>query len=145
MLVGAGDFILGGGGVLDGELQYTDPDHVYAYGLPTVKPVDANPLAGLDKLAAEVKASGITSVNGDVLVDDKLWEPFDTKEGIVTSIMVNDNLLDVLVNPGAKAGEPVKMETRPRRSSSRSTTRPPPVTPAATRPSRRPWDRTTAS
>jgi D-alanyl-D-alanine carboxypeptidase/D-alanyl-D-alanine-endopeptidase (penicillin-binding protein 4) len=114
VLVGSGDFILGGRGVLDGQLQYTEPDHVYAYALPTVKPVEANPLAGLDKLANEVKASGITAINGDVLVNDTLWNPFMTKEGVVTSIMVNDNLLDILINPGANAGNPVRMDTRPK-------------------------------
>jgi serine-type D-Ala-D-Ala carboxypeptidase/endopeptidase (penicillin-binding protein 4) len=114
VLVGSGDFILGGRGVLDGQLQYTEPDHVYAYAIPTVKPVAANPLAGLDKLAAEVKAAGITSISGDVLVDDRLWNPFTTKEGVVTSIMVNDNLLDVLINPGANVGDPVRMDTIPK-------------------------------
>jgi D-alanyl-D-alanine carboxypeptidase/D-alanyl-D-alanine-endopeptidase (penicillin-binding protein 4) len=114
VLVGSGDFILGGRGVLDGDLQYTEPDHVYAYAVPTVKPVKANPLAGLDKLAAEVAAKGIKSIQGDVLVNDKLWNPFQTKEGVVTSIMVNDNLLDILINPGSKAGDPVTMSTIPR-------------------------------
>ena len=46
VLVGSGDFILGGRGVLNGELQYTSPDHVYAYAVPTVKPVAADPLGG---------------------------------------------------------------------------------------------------
>jgi D-alanyl-D-alanine carboxypeptidase/D-alanyl-D-alanine-endopeptidase (penicillin-binding protein 4) len=113
VLVGAGDFIFGSRGVLSGELQYTEPDHVYAYAVPTVKPVTADPLAGLDKLAGEVAANGITSIEGDVLVNDKLWNPFQTKEGVVTSIMVNDNLLDILVKPGAKAGDPVAMSTVP--------------------------------
>ena len=114
VLVGSGDFILGGRGVLNGELQYTSPDHVYAYAVPTVKPVAADPLAGLDRLAGEVKAAGITSINGDVLVNDKLWDPYTTKEGVVTSIMVNDNLLDILFNPGAKVGDPATMDTRPK-------------------------------
>ncbi len=114
VLVGAGDFILGGRGVLDGKLQYFDfGDHVYAYAIPTAKPVAADPLAGLDDLAHQVRASGITSISGDVLVNDKLWDPYQTKEGVVTSIMVNDNLLDILVTPGAKAGDPVKVSTRP--------------------------------
>ena len=114
VLVGSGDFILGGRGVLDGGLQYTEPDHVYSYAVPTVKPVAADPLAGLDKLAGEVRAAGITSIQGDVLVNDQLWNPYMTKEGVVTSIMVNDNLLDILVNPGAKPGDPVRIETRPK-------------------------------
>lgn len=113
VLLGSGDFIMGGRGVLDGKLEYTEPDHVYAYAVPTVQPVQANPLAGLDKLAGEVKAAGISTINGDVLVDDGLWNPFVTKEGVVTSIMVNDNLMDVLVTPGAAEGDPVNLRTIP--------------------------------
>jgi D-alanyl-D-alanine carboxypeptidase/D-alanyl-D-alanine-endopeptidase (penicillin-binding protein 4) len=101
--------------VLDGELQYgtTPTDHVYAYAIPDVEMVTADPLAGLDDLAAQVKASGITSVQGDVLVDDTLFDPYPTKEGELTSIMVNDNLLDIVVTPGAAAGDPVTMRTIP--------------------------------
>ena len=115
VVVGSGDFILGGRGVLNGELQYgTDPaDHVYYYATSAVVPVKADPLAGLDKLAGEVKAKGITTVQGDVLVNDKLWQPYETKEGVLTSIMVNDNLLDILVTPGGKAGDPVSLNTIP--------------------------------
>ena len=113
VLVGSGDFILGGRGVLHGDLQWTDPDHVYAYASPLVKPVAADPLAGLDRLAAGVRSSGITSVSGDVLLDDRLFAAYQTKEGVLTSIMVNDNLLDVLVHPGAAAGQPVTVGTVP--------------------------------
>jgi serine-type D-Ala-D-Ala carboxypeptidase/endopeptidase (penicillin-binding protein 4) len=113
VLVGSGDFILGSRGVLNGELEWTEPDHVYAYASPPVKPVAANPLAGLDRLAAEVKASGISSVSGDVLVDDRLFDAYETKEGVLTSVMVNDNLLDILVNAGSAAGQPVTVGTIP--------------------------------
>ena len=112
-LVGSGDFIMGGRGVLNGKLEFTNPDHVYAYATPLAKPVAADPLAGLDYLTKQVKASGIASNNGDVLVNDKLWNPYQTKEGVLTSIMVNDNLLDILVTPGAKAGAAVHMTIRP--------------------------------
>jgi hypothetical protein len=47
-------------------------------------------------------------------VNDKLWNPYQTKEGVVTSIMVNDNLFDILINPGGKAGDPVMLDTRPK-------------------------------
>ncbi|MFH5230531.1 D-alanyl-D-alanine carboxypeptidase/D-alanyl-D-alanine-endopeptidase [Antrihabitans spumae] len=114
VLVGSGDFILGSRGVLDGQLEYIDPDdHIYAYAIPTSQPVKADPLAGLDKLAKDVVAKGITSIEGDVLVDDRLWDPYQTKEGVLTSIMVNDNLLDIVVDPGANAGDPITMNTRP--------------------------------
>lgn len=117
VLVGSGDFVLGSRGVLDGgDLQFQSPDHVYFYASPTVQRVAADPLAGLDELAAQVKASGITSVNGDVLVDDRLWKPYDSKEGVVTPIMVNDNILDIAVTPGAAAGDTTSVDVRPQTS-----------------------------
>ena len=113
VLVGAGDILMGSRNVLDGDLQWEVPDHVYAYATPLATQVEADPLAGLDQLAAEVVASGITTVEGDVLVDERLWEPFVTKEGVLTPIMVNDNLLDMIVTPGAAAGDPAAIAVRP--------------------------------
>lgn len=115
VLVGSGDFILGSRGVDDGEPQFAidGPDHVYYYASPTAELVEAEPLAGLDALAEQVAAAGITSVSGDVLVDDRLWDAYETKEGVVTSVMVNDNLLDVEVRPGAAVGDPAILEARP--------------------------------
>lgn len=113
VIVGAGDFILGSRGVPSGELQFNSPDHVYFYASPLAEPVAADPLAGLNALAAQVAAAGITAVNGDVLVDDRLWEPFETKEGVVTPMTVNDNLLDIQVRPGATAGERASFTTVP--------------------------------
>jgi D-alanyl-D-alanine carboxypeptidase/D-alanyl-D-alanine-endopeptidase (penicillin-binding protein 4) len=113
VIVGAGDFILGSRGVPNGELQYNSPDHVYAYASPLAKPVAADPLAGLNTLAAQVAAAGITTVDGDVLVDDRLWEPFETKEGVVTPLTVNDNLLDIQLRAGTAAGEPASLTAIP--------------------------------
>ena len=113
VIVGAGDFILGSRGVPSGELQYNSPDHVYSYASPQAKPVSADPLVGLNQLAAQVAAAGITSVDGDVLVDDRLWEPFETKEGVVTPMTVNDNLLDIQLRPGAAAGDRPALSTIP--------------------------------
>ena len=114
VLVGAGDFVLGSRGAVDGRVDYGEPgDHVYAYASPLVKLVDDDPLAGLDALAADVASSEITSIDGDVLVDGRLWEPFTTKEGVVTSAVVNDNLFDITVTPAASAGDPAVLAARP--------------------------------
>ncbi len=116
VLVGAGDFILGSRAVQDGDPQFAaepNPDHVYYYATPTAQLVEADPLVGLDDLARQVADAGITSVGGDVLVDDRLWEPYTSKEGVVSSIMVNDNLLDVSVTPGAAPGDAATLDVRP--------------------------------
>ena len=113
VLVGSGDFVLGSRGVETGDIQFTSPDHSYSYFTPLATPVEADPLAGLDDLAAQVAKSGIKTIDGDVLVDDRLRTPFETKEGVVTSIMVNDNLLDIQLRPGARPA------TRPKSTSNR--------------------------
>jgi D-alanyl-D-alanine carboxypeptidase/D-alanyl-D-alanine-endopeptidase (penicillin-binding protein 4) len=113
VLVGAGDFILGSRDVAGGGLEFSAPDHVYYYVGPVTEPVEADPLSGLDDLAAQVAAAGITSIDGDVLVDDRLWDPYDSKEGVVSPIMVNDNLVDIEVSPGAAEGDPATLTVRP--------------------------------
>ena len=77
---------------------------------------DADPLAGLDDLARQVKESGVRQIEGDVLIDDRLFarsHGSGSGPDVVTPILVNDNLVDVLVTPAAKAGEPAAVEFRP--------------------------------
>ena len=106
---------------------------MYAYALPTAKPVAADPLAGLDDLARQVKASGITAVSGDVLVNDKLWDLYQTKEGVVTSIMVNDNLLTSWSPRAPRRGIRCGSTPGRRRRTSTSSTTAPPAPPAGSR------------
>ncbi len=97
VLVGSGDLALGGRNADQAKFDFaTDGiDHVYADALPGAVLAPGNPLAGLDAMAEQVAASGVTRVDGDVLVDPRLWETYDTVEGLVPSIFVNDNLVDI--------------------------------------------------
>jgi serine-type D-Ala-D-Ala carboxypeptidase/endopeptidase (penicillin-binding protein 4) len=84
VLVASGDLGLGGRNSLDGRFDFTFTadaiDHVYADVAPNgVKP-PGDPLAGLDSLAQRVAAKGVTRVDGDVLVDDRLWQTFAGQE-----------------------------------------------------------------
>src|SRR4051794_25094176 len=74
ILVARGDLSLGGRTGPDGTLQFVDNDHTYAGGNLKSAILDTDPLAGLDQLAREVHASGVKSVTGEVLVDDRLFE-----------------------------------------------------------------------
>ena len=74
---------------------------------------------------------------GDVLVDDRLFEHAESTgsgPSRVTPIVVNDNLVDVVVTPGAKPGEPATVRTRAGHGVSSSSTprsrRSPPGEPA---------------
>lgn len=112
ILVARGDLCLGGRTGPDGSLLFEDGDHSYGNG--TLVPCD--PLAGLIHLAREVHSSGIRAVAGDVIVDDRLFEAApSTGSGParVSPIVVNDNIIDVVVTPGPKAGEPARVRFVP--------------------------------
>lgn len=114
VLVGSGDLALGGRNAPDGRFDFaTDGiDHVYADAIPGAVLAPGDPLAGLDDLAAQVVASGVTRVDGDVLVDPRLWERYTTVEGVVPSIYVNDNLVDIQATPG-QPGQPATIQMLP--------------------------------
>ncbi|MCA1686443.1 MAG: D-alanyl-D-alanine carboxypeptidase, partial [Planctomycetia bacterium] len=116
ILVAQGDLCLGGRTGPDGSLLFADDDHTYAGGNPRSKVVESDPLAGLDHLAREVFTSGVKAVAGEVIVDDRLFEAAtSTGSGPsrVSPVMVNDNVVDVIATPAAKAGEPADVRLVP--------------------------------
>ncbi|HEY5332033.1 MAG TPA: D-alanyl-D-alanine carboxypeptidase, partial [Solirubrobacterales bacterium] len=71
----------------------------------------------LEGLAADVRAAGITEINGNVVVDDRLFRPYTGfPDGLITPIWVNENLVDLLVRPGT-VGKPATIAVRPLTSS----------------------------
>jgi D-alanyl-D-alanine carboxypeptidase len=117
ILVASGDPNLSGRIRPDGTLAWQDNDH--SYGGPAVV---GDPLAVIRKLAKEVAAKGIRKIEGRVLVDASLF-PDGPREGgtdvVISSIAVNDNLIDLVGKPGAKAGDPVILEISPQTSYAR--------------------------
>ncbi|MBS1906293.1 MAG: D-alanyl-D-alanine carboxypeptidase/D-alanyl-D-alanine-endopeptidase [Actinobacteria bacterium] len=111
VLVGQGDLTMGGRTKPDGTVDFTDLDHNDANPLPGATLTKEDPLTGLNRLAAQVKASGIDRVNGDVVIDDRLFSGSLANEPI-TPILINQNLLDVLVTPGAP-GQPATAALTP--------------------------------
>ncbi|HEY3788837.1 MAG TPA: D-alanyl-D-alanine carboxypeptidase, partial [Urbifossiella sp.] len=117
ILVASGDLTLGGRTDKSGKTTFRDKDHIYANsGLMDAELTDTDPLAGLDALAKQIKASGINQVDGEVLIDDRLF-PRTRGSGsgpdIVTPIIVNDNVVDIIIEPGKSEGEPAKVRCRP--------------------------------
>ena len=115
ILRAAGDLTLGGRTRADGTVDIPIFDHYDANVLPgmaTLTPED--PLAGLDELARKVRAAGVVRVTGEVLVDDRLWEPVELDEVPISPMVVNDNLVDFLVTPGAFVGAPATFDWRPK-------------------------------
>jgi PBP4 family serine-type D-alanyl-D-alanine carboxypeptidase len=99
----------------DGTLAFENEDHAYD-GSPQTRAVPGDPLAVLRELAAQVAKSGIKRIEGNVEVDASLF-PDQGPEGgtgvVVSPIVVNDNVVDVTVTPGAHAGDPVSIAVSP--------------------------------
>ncbi len=64
---------MGGHTLPDGTIEYTNIDHGDANALQGAILTTTDPLAGLNSLALQVKASGIMKVS-DVVIDDRLFE-----------------------------------------------------------------------
>jgi N-acyl-D-amino-acid deacylase len=112
VLVASGDPNLSNRIQPDGTLSFVDEDH--AYGGPAVA---GDPLAVIKELAKAVAAKGIRRIEGHVLVDASLF-PDGGREGgtgvVVSSVVVNDNVIDLVATPGAKAGDPVTLDVSPK-------------------------------
>jgi len=114
ILVAKGDLTMGGRDNGDDTIAITDFDHNDANNLGSAILTTPDPLAGLNKLAAQVAASGIRRVSGDVVIDDRLFRPFrvPNQRLLITPIIINDNRIDVTILP-AEPGERARVEWRP--------------------------------
>src|SRR5262245_12432699 len=116
VLVAQGDLTMGGRTKPDGTVDFTNFDHNDANALPgfgELTPED--PLAGLNDIAAQVKASGIDQVDGDVVIDDRLFakDTAQNAEQPTYPIIINDNLIDIAVTPTTN-GKPATFDYRPK-------------------------------
>ncbi|MFJ9417652.1 D-alanyl-D-alanine carboxypeptidase/D-alanyl-D-alanine-endopeptidase [Streptomyces sp. NPDC101227] len=113
-LVAQGDLTLGGRTRKNGTVAYTNLDHTYANDIPGATLTPQNPLAGIDQLARQVRDAGIERVDGDVVVDARLFRPDPVLDPTPTPLIINDNLIDLLTSPGAAPGAPARLEWRPK-------------------------------
>ena len=82
ILVAKGDLTMGGRDQGNDTLAISNFDHNDANNLKVGVLTAPNPLRGLDRLAKQVAASGITKISGDVIIDDRLFKPFRVPNGI---------------------------------------------------------------
>lgn len=112
VLIAKGDVTMGGQTAPDGSVIFANFDHNDANAIPGATLADNDPMAGLDRLARQVRASGITRVAGQVVIDDRLFVTEDLgSDGPVSPIVINHNLIDLLVTP-TRPGRPATIQTR---------------------------------
>jgi dihydroorotase/N-acyl-D-amino-acid deacylase len=114
ILVASGDPNLSNRIQPDGTLAFVDQDHSYqGPALP------GDPLLVIKHLAKDVATKGIRKIEGRVLIDTTLF-PDGPREGgtevVMSSIMINDNVIDVFAKPGTKVGDPIVLDSSPQTS-----------------------------
>jgi N-acyl-D-amino-acid deacylase len=112
VLVASGDPNLSNRIQPDATLSFVDEDH--SYGGPAVT---GDPLAVIKELSKAIAAKGIHRIEGRVLVDASLFQDGGREGGtgvVISSIVVNDNVIDLVATPGAKAGDPVSLAVSPK-------------------------------
>lgn len=112
ILVASGDLTMGGRTKLDGSMDITDADHGDANALPSVTLTPEDPVQGLDELAKQIAAAGIKKVDGNVIIDNRLFETLQVNAGVVSPMVINENLIDVILMPGL-ISETAKLDWRP--------------------------------
>ena len=117
VLQASGDLLLGGRVNSDGTINIPLTDHTYR-STPDAVPVSDNPLGSLYIFAEQIIASGITSIEGNIIVDDSLFpknkDNLDgTGEYSISPIVINDNLIDIWVIPGKNEGDLATLQIMP--------------------------------
>ncbi|MBM4004137.1 MAG: D-alanyl-D-alanine carboxypeptidase/D-alanyl-D-alanine-endopeptidase [Planctomycetes bacterium] len=118
ILRASGDLTMGGRTTVGGEIAFANGDHTYANGSLDSQLTEPDPLAGLNALARQVAESGIKRVQGDVLIDDRLFDKAESTgsgPSQLTPIIINDNIIDLTIEP-TQAGQPAKVTMRPETS-----------------------------
>ena len=115
VLVASGDPNLSARVRTDGTLAFENEDHAYDGDVHT-RAVPGDPLLIIRKLAAQVAEHGIKRITGRVLVDATLFPGGDRELGtdvVMSPIVVNDNLVDLIVGPGATVGAAASIAPAP--------------------------------
>ena len=111
ILVASGDPNLSNRIQPDGTLAFVDEDH--SYNGPALP---GDPLMVIKQLAKDVAAKGIHKIEGRVLIDTSLFPDGPREAGtavVMSAIIINDNVIDLVGKPGAKAGDPVALQSSP--------------------------------
>ncbi len=113
ILVASGDLTMGGRTNPDGTIAISNFDHNEADALGNAVLTAPNPLAGYIALAHQVAAAGIKEISGNVVIDDRLFQPYNFRgEFDLKPIFVNDDAVDLTINP-TTVGSQASVVSRP--------------------------------
>lgn len=112
ILVAQGDFTFGGRQNDADHIAFTKMDHIYANNIPGAILTPQDPLKAVIELANQVKASGLKEIEGDILIDDRLFETLLKRGMILSPMMINENLIDFVIN-SAEEGSDALVSWRP--------------------------------
>jgi len=113
ILVASGDLTMGGRTNPDGTIAISNWDHNEANALGNADLTKPDPLAGYAALAKQVAASGIRQITGNIIIDDRLFQPFNFRnEFNLSPIFVNDDVVDLSINP-TSPGKLAAVQYRP--------------------------------
>jgi len=115
VLVASGDLTMGGRTNPDGSIAVSSWDHNEADSLGNAILTRPNPVGGYQQLARAIKAAGIDRIAGDVVIDDRLFVPFDFRGQFqVRPIFINDDVVDLSIVPAKKPGTAPSVTWRPK-------------------------------
>ena len=115
VLVASGDPNLSGRIQPNDQLAFENVDHSYDAS-PDTRAVPGDPLAVIRELASKVAATGIKRVTGRVLIDYSLFPEGERELGtgvVISPIVVNDNLVDLMIGAGPQRGAPTTVQVTP--------------------------------
>jgi D-alanyl-D-alanine carboxypeptidase/D-alanyl-D-alanine carboxypeptidase/D-alanyl-D-alanine-endopeptidase (penicillin-binding protein 4) len=113
ILLASGDLAMGGHTNPDGSFAIPDFDHNEADSLGNAQLTNTNPILGYQQLAKQVKASGIDKISGDLVIDERLFTPFNFRGQFnVSSIFINDDVVDLHIEP-TKLASLAKVDVSP--------------------------------
>lgn len=115
ILVASGDLNLSGRIQPGDTLGFTNEDHAYDAD-PSTSAVPGDPLLVIRQLARQVADHGVKRIAGRVLVDVSLFREGERELGtgvVMSPVVVNDNLVDVMIGPGASAGAATTVHASP--------------------------------
>jgi PBP4 family serine-type D-alanyl-D-alanine carboxypeptidase len=114
ILVATGDLTMGGRRNPNSTMAISNFDHNDANNLGNAVLTAPDPLQGYKDLAKQIADSGVTRITGEIIIDDRLFQPYLFRDEFdIKPIFVNDDVVDVIVDPGTPGG-PAVVDSRPK-------------------------------